>query len=241
MSVVWNCLSFMDIAAGERKSQKMQVLFEQWLSANEDWSESTLVMSMRHSHTHTKRGSRRWMTRAELMEKYKDESVVDEIIGEKERDSGTKIHCCRAHPDAPNNPKLKQFLCYDEETEADSEDVVLSSLFECRDSGKNSKKDKKRKRSTSSSSSSSSSSASQESSDSDSGEKRSKKKKKSKKSKKGKKGKSSKNKGKKDKKKSKAEKLKDKERRDKQELKDKERAAEKEDQDNRSKAKKVLL
>lgn len=240
MSVVWNCLSFMDIAAGERKSQKMQVLFEQWLSANEDWSESTLVMSMRHSHTHTKRGSRRWMTRAELMEKYKDESVVDEIIGEKERDSGTKIHCCRAHPDAPNNPKLKQFLCYDEETEADSEDVVLSSLFECKDSGK-SKKDKKRKRSTSSSSSSSSSSASQESSDSDSGEKKSKKKKKSKKSKKGKKGKSSKNKGKKDKKKSKAEKLKDKERRDKQELKDKERAAEKEDQDNRSKAKKVLL
>ena len=229
----------MDIAAGERKSQKMQVLFEQWLSANEDWSESTLVMSMRHSHTHTKRGSRRWMTRAELMEKYKDESVVDEIIGEKERDSGTKIHCCRAHPDAPNNPKLKQFLCYDEETEVDSEDVVLSSLFECKDSGK-SKKDK-RKRSTSSSSSSSSSSASQESSDSDSGEKKSKKKKKSKKSKKGKKGKSSKNKGKKDKKKSKAEKEKDKERRDKKELKEKERAAEKENQDHRSKAKKVLL
>eukprot|EP00435_Cladocopium_sp_Y103_P066067 s13_g28.t1 len=225
----------------ERKSQKMQVLFEQWLSASEDWSASTLVLSMRHSHTHTKRGSRRWMTRADLLAKYHgDESIVDEIIREKESDAVTKTQSCRAHPDAPNNPKLKQFLCYDEETEADSEDTVLNSLFECIDSGKNKKKDKKKRKRSTSSSSSSSSSSSEEESSSDSGEKKKSKKKKGKKAKKEKKAKGGKGKSKKEKKKGKADKEKEKEKREKQEQKDKERAAEKEDQENRSKAKKVL-
>ena len=52
--------------SGPKKAQKMQVLFEQWLSAGEDWSKSKLVQSMQSKESFQKRGARRWFTRQEL-------------------------------------------------------------------------------------------------------------------------------------------------------------------------------
>ena len=223
----------------------MQVLFEQWLSANEDWSSSTLVLSMRSSQGFSKRGSRRWMTRDEIASKYNGcYETADEIISEKVKNATNRAQCVRAHPDLPANKKMEQYLCYDESTETDSEDTVVSSLFECRDEGKGKSHSKKSKRKRSSSTSDSSDDTSEsESEDSlSSSESRRKSKKSKKKGKKSKKEKKSKGgRGGRNKKKSKEAKAKAKEREKQKELKDKERAQEKDKQDLRSKAKKAFI
>lgn len=233
---------------GPKKAQKMQVLFEQWLSAGEDWSKSKLVQSMQSKKSFQKRGARRWFTRQELALKYKDAqgsanyNVADEIIKEKKKDPTSAEQCVRKHPDAPEVESLTQYLCFDEEVESDQQDVVLTSLFQgVADAGRNrkSKKDKKRKKDSSSDSSPSSDEESDSSSDDDksSDESSSESNRKSKKSKKGKKAKKSKKakskKGKKGKKQSKEAKA-------KQEAKDRKRDADKKEQEIRSAAKKVL-
>ena len=186
------------------------------------------------------------MTRDEIATKYNgDYETADEIISEKVKNAATRAQCCRPHPDAPQNKKLEQYLCYDESTEADTEDVVVSSLFECRDDDKGRrKKQSKRKRSSSSDSSddASDSSNSEDSSSSSESRRKSKKskKKKGKKSKKTKKGKGGRGGGR-TKKKSKEAKEKAKAREKQKEIKEKERAEEKDKQDLRSKAKKASI
>ena len=162
------------------------MLFEEWLSANEKWNNSKLVISIRSNVAFRKRGSRKWFTRMELVAKYQDPEIAEEVIREKESlNKAAPGSCARPHPDAPANEKMRQYLCFDEATEANEEDTILSSMFQCveREKAKRKSKDKKRKRSSSSSGASSSSRSSSGSESSDSSDKK-KKKKKSKKAKK---------------------------------------------------------
>lgn len=224
----------------------MQVLYEGWLSANEDWESSSLVISIRSSTAHRKRGARKWFTRDELARKYStgetlDYTIADEIIGEKLKDDVTSRQSCRPHPDCPNNKSMAQYLCFDEATECDEQDEVMTSLMKCCDKDKkHSKKDKKRKSSTSSSDSGSGSECDSDSSDSstESGKKKKKKSKKDKKNKSGKK-KGKKSTGKKGKKLTKAQKEKEKEKNDKKLKQEEEKQQEKLKTEKRSAAKKA--
>lgn len=210
---------------GPGKTQKLQVLFGDWLESEECWEKSKLVIQMRHVHTVGRRGSRKWMIKQEIVEKYKSEDIADDIIAQKmSLDESIKSTCVRQHPDS-NHPDMVQFLVFDAEAEYDQSDTILDSLFSVRDGG--SKDDgKKRKKKSSSSSDSSSSEESSDSKD------KKKKKKKSKKSKKNKKGKKSK-------KKSEEQKEREKEKEREKDAKDMERKAEKEKNATRQAAKKV--
>ena len=210
----------------------MQVLFEAWLSAGEEWDKSQLVISIRNQSSFKKRGSRRWFTRADLMVKYRDdEQAVNDIIAEKLLAPQGVVRC---HPDAPKNKTLEQYLCFDEGTEAEEEDTILQSLFSATETSKN--KSKKRKKGRSSSRSSEDTDSSRASSNSSSSRKKGKKGKKSKK-RKGKKEMSKK--GKAVKEKSKEQKEKERQKELQKVEKEKARDAEKKRQEIRSEAKKA--
>lgn len=216
------------------------MLFEEWLSANEKWNNSKLVISIRSNVAFRKRGSRKWFTRMELVAKYQDPEIAEEVIREKESlNKAAPGSCARPHPDAPANEKMRQYLCFDEATEANEEDTILSSMFQCveREKAKRKSKDKKRKRSSSSSGASSSSRSSSGSESSDSSDKKKKKKKskkaKKEKCKKGKKGKKEKKEKTREQKEREAKKLADKEQ------KEKNREEEKKCQEKRGEAKKA--
>lgn len=177
-----------------------------------------------------KRGSRVWMIRSQIEEKYKSAKLANEIIASKEAlDEKSKALCVRDHPDLQTpDPAWRQYLVFDAETEYDSEDTVLTTLMGA--TLKTEKKSKKRKHDSSSNSSSSQSDS--ESSDSSSDKK--KKKKKASKNKKGKKDKKGSKKNKKGKKESKEKKA-------QKEKKEKDREEAKKIQGVRSNAKKAGL
>ena len=215
----------------------MQVLYESWLSAEEEWSSSKLVVTLRNSSKLSSFGCRKWFTRADLLAKYNnDEDIVTEIIHEKEKvPEAIRKSLVRPHPDAPLNKQLTQYLCFHEDGESEEHDSVLSSLFSAvsKKKTKKDKKDKRKKRKRSTSSSSTSTRSESESSGSSSNDKKKKKKKKSKKDRKDSKG------SKKEKTSKKKETEKQKAAREKKELKDKEKEAEKENNKIRSAANKV--
>ena len=217
---------------GGNKSQKLAVLFEDWLEAEEKWSSSKLVLQYKSVKTTGKRGSRVWMIRSQIEEKYKSEKLANEIIESKEGlDEKSKALCVRDHPDlATPDPAWRQYLVFDAETEYDSEDTVLTSLMGVTLKSE-SKSSKKRKND---SSSSSDSSASESESTDSSSDKKKKKNKKASKNKKGKKDKETSKKNKKAKKESKEKKA-------EKEKKEKEREEAKKVQVVRSNAKKAGL
>ena len=198
------------------------MLFDEWLAANELWSQSKMLISIRTRKKDKKLGSRRWMTHAEIVKKYEDEKVASAIVAHKESLEGEdRKGSVRPHPDCP---ELSQYFVFDEEYESTETDTVLDSMFKAvEDSNKS--KGRKRKASSSSSSSSGSSDSSSESS-----EKKSKKSKK--KSKKG--GKKS---SKKDK--AKAKKAKDKKKNEEKLEKEKKSKEEKDKNTTRNNAKKA--
>ena len=169
------------VHAGSNKSEKMAILFEEWIKCSEDWSSSDFVVRFRESTTHRQQGSRRRMDKGEIVEKYsrgrskeEAEAVAMEIINNK---INSAPHAIRPNPDCPLNSAMKQYLVWDESFESDTTDHVVESLFEAKDRSKGSKakKDKKRKkRKASSSSSSSSKSSKSDSSDSSSADKKKK-------------------------------------------------------------------
>ena len=54
---------------GSSKTEKLALMFEQWASAHEDWKQSELVLRMKHTTSHKKRGTRRWLTEAQICER----------------------------------------------------------------------------------------------------------------------------------------------------------------------------
>ena len=88
-------------------SEKLQVLFEQWMSCDGHWSESSLYQQLKVSHTHRRRGARKWLTETELAVKYNSENIANKIVMSKLTDPEVKKLQVRDHPDAPGDPDTR--------------------------------------------------------------------------------------------------------------------------------------
>ena len=183
---------------GGSKKDKLAVLFEEWMKCSEDWSQSDFIVRMRESRKDSMKGGRRWMTEADIANKYlpgrtmgEAKTIAREIVQGKENCPHMKANHIKPHPNLPTRQDMRLFLVWDEAYETSQTDTVVESLFQCRDDGKDSKKGKHekskkkdKKRKVPDSSSSDSESCDSESSDSSSSSSQAKKKKKKKTSKK---------------------------------------------------------
>lgn len=184
MTSVWYTMVhdvfFSDLLEGSNKSEKLQLMFEDWCQSNEDWHQSSFLLRIRTTHSNKVKGARRWLTEQAIAEKYKSAEIAKEIVAAKLNCEVMRKTSVRPHPDMPHRKDLQLYLCWDESFETSEVDTVVESLFEQRSTSKDSKGDKKRKkskrRSSSSSNSSYSSDASTSSSSSDSSAKKSKRK-----------------------------------------------------------------
>ena len=182
---------------GGSKKDKLAVLFEEWMKCSEDWSQSDFIVRMRESRKDSMKGGRRWMTEADIANKYlpgrtmgEAKTIAREIVQGKENCPHMKANHIKPHPNLPTRQDMRLFLVWDEAYETSQTDTVVESLFQCRDDGKDSKKGKHekskkkdKKRKVPDSSSSDSESCDSESSDSSSSSSQAKKKKKKKKKK----------------------------------------------------------
>ena len=177
---------------GGSKKDKLAVLFEEWMKCSEDWSQSDFIVRMRESRKDSMKGGRRWMTEADIANKYlpgrtmgEAKTIAREIVQGKENCPHMKANHIKPHPNLPTRQDMRLFLVWDEAYETSQTDTVVESLFQCRDDGKDSKKGKHekskkkdKKRKVPDSSSSDSESCDSESSDSSSSSSQAKKKKK---------------------------------------------------------------
>lgn len=132
--------------AGENKAEKLAVLYEQWAGAKENWQGSTLVLKAKQSSSTIKRGTRRWMTEAQLRDKYQCPVTAREICELKERDDVLSKTQIKPNPNLPSRKDLQLYLCFDESIEVDEdEDTVVRELVEEAPS-KKSKKDRKKEK-----------------------------------------------------------------------------------------------
>ena len=72
-------------------------IYEEWLASNEVWKNSQWACQMQSSRSIQKIGARRWMTEDQILDRYKKQSIVDEIVSNKLADKA----CHMPHPDAP--------------------------------------------------------------------------------------------------------------------------------------------
>lgn len=86
--------------------ETMAILWEEWLSSNENWKASKYAISLKRSHTHEKIGARRWMTFKQLIAKYDDKDIAESIRHEKKSDPEL-AHQVKPHPDCPKNPATR--------------------------------------------------------------------------------------------------------------------------------------
>ncbi|CAK9114637.1 Uncharacterized protein SCF082_LOCUS53089 [Durusdinium trenchii] len=121
--------------AAHRDSAKLQILMEQWASANGVWSQSEFYLQVKQKRKHRSYGSRRWLTRGELLQKYGDSAVVDAIIAAK-----------MADPEASKSQETRQYLVWDKEGEEDTMDDVTTQLFEAADAAEDEEPTKKTKK-----------------------------------------------------------------------------------------------
>ena len=120
------------VGGKQGKTQKLQLLFEQWVSANENWSSSSLIVRMKNSHRKSHKGGRRWLSFEQISMKYQSDEVAREITSTKEADPILRKTDTKQHPDRPG--KLL-YLCWDEEFVTEERDELVEQLFENRDDG----------------------------------------------------------------------------------------------------------
>lgn len=183
-------------SSSERLSA-MQDLYERWLSCNQDWRKSTWVVGLSSTTQESRKGARRWMTKAQITKKYESEEISREIIMEKSKPEFS--HQRKPHPDLPNREDLMLYLVWDEESEEHLDSTILGNSFSATDdTGTRKRKGHAPSTSEDSESDESSESSGSKSSKEESKAKKNEKTKKStKKSKKDKKGKKSKTRSKK--------------------------------------------
>ena len=107
-------LRILSFCPGPGKSQKLAVMFEDWCGSEEDWGKSKLVLQMRQVNTVGRKGSRKWMCRHEIVDKYKSEVIADEIISQKmSMDETARASVVRDHPDLANGraPSILSVWC----------------------------------------------------------------------------------------------------------------------------------
>ena len=79
---------------------EMQEIYERWLSCGENWKKSTWAISLSKTSTENKRGARRWMTKAQIENKYSSAEIAEEICELK--DTPEFEHQRKRHPDLPH-------------------------------------------------------------------------------------------------------------------------------------------
>ena len=84
-------------------SEKLQVLYEQWISCEGHWIESSLYKQLRVTVRNRKTGARKWLTEPELCVKYGSARVAARIAQAKRNDPKCQ-HQIRDHPDCPGDP-----------------------------------------------------------------------------------------------------------------------------------------
>ena len=77
----------------------MAELYESWIGASEIWEKTTVFLNITSKSGSVSRGSRKWMTRTEMVAKLGAEAT-DAIINNKENDPALKSQI-RDHPDCP--------------------------------------------------------------------------------------------------------------------------------------------
>ena len=85
-------------------SDKLQVLYEQWLSCDGHWTESAIYQQLKTSSRHRKKGARKWLTEAELALKYGSAVVAAKITLHKRSEPECKDQV-REHKDCPGDPE----------------------------------------------------------------------------------------------------------------------------------------
>eukprot|EP00435_Cladocopium_sp_Y103_P071031 s83_g36.t1 len=106
-------------------STKLAILFDQWLTCEGHWRQSSLFLQLKTEKRFRKRGARKWLTQAELAMRYGSAEMAKKITQAKLDDPDMKDH------------DMRQFLVWTDDSEEDLEDAVTTSLFSA---------DKKRKR-----------------------------------------------------------------------------------------------
>ena len=81
-------------------SSTRSYMFESWLTSSECWKSSKLLITLRSKSSTAKRGLRRWMTLAEMIERFGRE-VALEIKAHKESDERLSKNEIRKHPECP--------------------------------------------------------------------------------------------------------------------------------------------
>ena len=134
--VIINVRSLCSImSAGDDKSEKLQILFEEWAGSKESWKQSELVLQMRSRHSHKMRGARRWITEREISNKYGSDEIASDIVNRKLNDEQLRKTQVRDHPDLPGRADMRQYLVWDESVESEEHDEVVESLFGLSGSG----------------------------------------------------------------------------------------------------------
>lgn len=98
--------------------------FMKWLQSDKDWGKVTIEEVTETSSSTSSSGGHCWMTRPELLEKYKQDTViVDAIVSAKEQDPAQ----WRPHPDAPDCKQAIQYRVFDKEGDSWDNKVKQSS------------------------------------------------------------------------------------------------------------------
>ncbi len=91
---------------GRRK--EMCQLFEDFVQASEDWSQSTIVLNARVAQGGRRMGSMQWFSRFQLEERYPQPGMVDRLIGDK-----TRLGQFMDNPDFPGDESQRLYRCFD--------------------------------------------------------------------------------------------------------------------------------
>ncbi|CAK9066321.1 Uncharacterized protein SCF082_LOCUS33792 [Durusdinium trenchii] len=125
------------------------------MSCGGEWTTSKFYQSIRDRFRSSRRGSRKWLTRAEVYQRFGEE-VGEQIIQRKQNDDQLSKSEIRCHPELPDNEDMVQYLVLVEDSQDEEQSHEIERLFECidesdsssssEDKDKKAKKDKKDKK-----------------------------------------------------------------------------------------------
>ncbi|CAE7482715.1 unnamed protein product [Symbiodinium sp. CCMP2592] len=121
-------------------SPERSYLYESWLTSNECWKSSRLLISLRQKNSTKNRGVRRWMTFAEMCNKY-GESIATEIRDAKLEDAELKKKEVRDHPECKHRKDMTQYLCLDDDCEEKEDLEEMEKLFQAEEGSNDSSDD----------------------------------------------------------------------------------------------------
>lgn len=84
-------------------SEKLAILYEQWVSCEGFWKESSLYKELKVKTHHRRLGRRVWLTFAEISKKYSSDRVATRIVEAKRSDPTICKTQIRDHPDCPGD------------------------------------------------------------------------------------------------------------------------------------------